>query len=166
VRANQTRRIALAAFLAVGLMAYALTYRSPRPAQASARFAYHQDRFVATRNVSNSGFLLQTLQRRIGGGNVEVDWYDSSLASVTPKTGTYVTLYIDGQQVVSALSGSYFGSVSRGPATLRWAGWLPTGEHRFQVELSRVDGSTDAPYVRLGGVGVDNLVITQEPGGG
>lgn len=152
--------------MAAGLLAYAITYRAPSRVKPNTIFAYDEQIFHSTRAVTNAGFQLHSIEFKTEGGDVAVEWYDSSLASVAAKSGIYTTLYIDGQHVVNALTGSYLGRADRGPGTLRWAGWLPAGDHRFQIELSRIDTVAEAPYVQRGHIGVDNLVITQESGDG
>jgi hypothetical protein len=164
---HRRRALGLAAFLlaAAGLMAYALTYRTPAGAKPNTLFASSQQTFDLTRTVATTGFVLHTLEFRTDGGDVEADWYDSSLASTGTRSGVYAVLMIDGDEIASALTGSYLGNPDKGPATLSWAGPLPAGEHRFVIELQRPTAPVDVPYVQPGQVGVDSLVITQEPGG-
>lgn len=146
-------------------MAYALTYRAPSRARAYSAFAYDQSTFGSTRTIKQDGSRLHVLYFRSDGGGVEVNWYDSSMASLTPDAGVYIMLTIDQQPVVDALTGSYFGSTVSGPATLRWAGRLPAGEHRFEITMTSVGGGVEIPRVRSGQPGVDSLVVSQVPGG-
>src|SRR5947209_5589406 len=101
--------IVLFAFGAAGLMAYALTYRPPLPTTPNSIFAYDQRTFLATRKVTTPRFPLHLIVFTSDGGNVETDWYDSSLALLAPESGVYVTLLIDQTPVADVLTGSYFG---------------------------------------------------------
>jgi hypothetical protein len=163
--AKRITLLAAAAFVAAALMAYAVTYRPPTKIGPTTMVAYTQQVFGATRVVTASGFTLQSLTARTDGNNVEVTWYDSSLAQVAGRSGIYASLVVDDHEVASALSGSYAGVAEKGPDTLRWAGPLPAGIHRFQLTLTH-GRKADLPYVVPGLVGVDSLVVTQEPGGG
>lgn len=161
---NRVAALTTFAVVAGGLVAYALTYRPSAPRTPSTMFAYTQQAFSATRTVTRNGFPLHVLRFRSYGGVVQVDWYDSAVSSLAPGSGDYATLIIDQQPVADALTGSYYGPTVVAPATLRWAGSLPAGEHRFEIELSRVDQGVQIPLVRPGGRGVDSLSVTQEPG--
>jgi hypothetical protein len=157
-----------AAFLlvAAGLMAYAITYQPPAAARPATRFAFDQQSFAATRTITTPSAALHRLVFRSDGGAVSVTWYDSSLASLRAGGGISATLTIDGRQIASGLTGSVRGPADHGPATLRWAGLLPAGRHTFALELSGIEAGAQAPYVAAGSVGVDSLLVTQQPADG
>jgi hypothetical protein len=151
-------------FLSAGLLGYALTYRPPRRPRPYSMFLYDQRTFYASR-ITLSDLQLHLLDFDSDGGVVSVNWYDSSLSSRSRSqdSGIYVTLLIDGVDVADTLSGFYSGSA--GPATLTWAGRLPAGLHRFQIQVTGIPAAGAAvPLVQPGYIGTDNLSISQEPG--
>lgn len=153
--------------IAGGLLAYALVYRAPPRARANTMFAYDQQTFSKTRSISTSQIQLHSVAFRSEGGAIAVDWYDSSLIPIGARSPLYAVLTIDGQTVATSLVSSPAGLATGGPATLRWAGTLPAGLHRFQISLGHISaGGAEAPYVPAGRVGVDSLVLSQEPGTG
>lgn len=151
-------------FAASALMAYAITYRGPAASLPPTLFAADQGTFYRTRTItSQQGTRLHSLRFVTYTGSVTVEWYDSALAGLKPQSGIYATLLIDGREIASSLTGSFFGASEIAPATLRWAGRLQAGPHAFVIELSRVDAGAEAPYVAPAGAGTDSLVISQEP---
>jgi hypothetical protein len=166
VRVERLHLLAAGAFLAAALMLYAVTHRAPARIGPNTMFTYDQRTFHATRAVTAAGVTLHDLVARTDGNDVEVNWYDSSLAPLAARSGVDASLIVDGQELASTLIGNDEGAGEQAPATLRWAGPLPAGVHRFRLTLTRVDSGVEVPYVAPGHLGVDSLVVSQEPGGG
>lgn len=166
MRVARAHLVAAAAFLAAGLMAYAVTFRATRRTAPDTMLAFGQQTFRATRIVTTAGGTLHNLAAHTDGGVVKVNWYDSSLAPLGADSRVDATLLVDGQQIVSTVTGSVLGSAEKDPATLRWAGTLPDGTHHFQLMLTRIGAGVAVPYVPAGQIGVDSLVVSEQPGGG
>jgi len=122
-----------------------------------------QTELTESRVITEPGYILQSLSAESRGGLTVVEWHDSAFGPMAERTGSYITLYVDGAAQASSLRGGFQGEFEEAPAGLRWAGNLPPGRHRFEVKLDRVDSGFAVPYAADGSIGVDNLTVTEYP---
>ncbi len=125
--------------------------------------ASSQTELTASRVITKPEFTLHSLSQESRGGLTVVEWHDSAFGPLAQQTGSYITLYIDGNPRASSLRGGFEGEFEEAPAGLRWAGKLGAGRHRFEIRLDRVDSGFAVPYAADGSIGVDNLTVTEYP---
>jgi hypothetical protein len=122
-----------------------------------------QTELTESRVITEPDFILQSLSAESRGGLTLVEWHDSAFGSTAERTGSYITLYVDGTAQASSLRGGFRGEFEEAPAGLRWAGKLAPGRHRFDIRLDRVDAGFAVPYVAEGSIGIDNMTVTEYP---
>jgi hypothetical protein len=108
--------------------------------------------------------LLHALRVESHGGITRIEWYDGAWTPLAPRTGSYVSLYVDERRVASALLGGYFGSHESRPGSLIWVGRLTRGPHLIEIRVDRAGVRFAIPFTRFGLPVADGLLVTEYTG--
>lgn len=125
--------------------------------------AVSQARYTSSRTVRYASpqhpVVLRTVRFMSHGGTIVVEWYDGARNPLGAKSGSYVSLSIDGHVVTGTLRGGKTGRDEAGADELVWTGQLPTGSHTFQASVS--SAGVQVPHATPQAPVVDGLIIRE-----
>ncbi len=105
--------------------------------------------------------VLHRLPVTSDGGKFRIEWYDGAWSPTSPRTVSFVSIYVDDDRLATASLGGFRGPFEARPAVLVWNGTLKSGPHLVEVKVDAAPNGFAIPFAERKTPVVDGLSVTE-----